>query len=45
MNPKLRIWFNGSKYIISNFDGLSFKDISIDVKQEEIEDIAGFKED
>ena len=41
-----------SKYINSNFDGLGFKNIeleldqfSIDVKQEEIEDIAVFKED
>ena len=39
-----------SKYINSNLDGLSFKDIeldqfSIDVKQEEIEVIAVFKED
>ena len=39
-----------SKYINSNFDGLSFKDIelvqfSIDDKQEEKEDIAVFKED
>ena len=49
----IRIFFSlptKSNYINSNFDGLSFKDIeldqfSIDFKQEEIEDIAVFKED